>query len=174
MLKINSQRTEHLPRFVMVEPTHDVMRSTMKPDMQGDMIKEMKFNLFIRKIPVCLIVYHNCVTRFTRVSLHKYSTVVKNKKLMDRSLWPITLVTMIGNVHLNIEVKYSPKRKRYMLKVNKVDFFDLPFRASNFNPDSLTQYLNAEIYVNEKRVLLGRVPWSIEGMRDRFNKAIGK
>ena len=61
-----------------------------------------------------------------------------------------------------------------MLKVNKVDFFDLPFRASNFNPDSLTQYLNAEIYVNEKRVLLGRVPWSIEGMRDRFNKAIGK
>ena len=33
VLKINSQRTDHLPRFVMVEPTHDVMRSTMKPDM---------------------------------------------------------------------------------------------------------------------------------------------
>ena len=145
----------------------------MKPDMQGDKIKEMKFNLFIRKIPVCLIVYHNCVTRFTRVSLHKYSTVVKDKKLMDRSLWPITLVCMIGNVHLNIMVKYSPKRKKYLLKINKINFFDLPFRATNFNPDSITYYLSAIIYVNDKRVLAGKVPWSIEGMRDRFNKAIG-
>ena len=143
----------------MVEPTHDVMRSTMKPDMQGDRIKEMKFNLFIKRIPVCLIVYHNTVTRFTRVSLHKYSTVVKDKKLMDRSLWPITLVCMIGGVHLNIMVKYSPKRKRYLLKVNKVDFFNLPFRASNFNPESVTLYLDANIYVNEKQVLSGKVPW---------------
>ena len=125
----------------------------MKPDMQGDTIKEMKFNLFIRKIPVCLIAYHNTVTRFTRVSLHKYSTVVKNKKLLDRSLWPITLVCMIGNVHLNIMVKYSPKRKRYLLKVNKVDFFNLPFRANIFNPDEITNYLAADIYINEKRVL---------------------
>ena len=129
--------------------------------------------MFIRKIPVCLIVYHNIGTRFTRVSLHKYSTVVKNKTLMDRSLWPITLVCMIGSVHLKIMVKYSPKRKRYLLEVNKVDFFDLPFRASNFNPDSITQYLNAYIYINEKRVLAGKAPWLIEGMRDRFSKAIG-
>ena len=157
----------------MVEPTHDVMRSTMKPDMQGNTIKEMKFNLFIRKIPVCLIVYHNMVTQFTRVSLHKYSRVVKGKKLMDRSLWPITLVCMIGSVHLNITVKYSPKRKRYILKVNKVDFFDIPFRANIFNPDLITQYLEATIYINDKKVLEGRVPWSIEIMRDRFSKAIG-
>ena len=135
LLWINSKRTDYLPRFVMVDPTHDIMRSKMKPDMQGDKIKEMKFNLFIRKIPVCLIVYHNTVTQFTRVSLHKYSRVIKDKKLMDRSLWPITLVCMIGNVHLNIMVKYSPKRKRYLLKINKVDFFDLPFRANIFNPD---------------------------------------
>ena len=153
VLKINSKRTDELDRFVMVEPTHDVMRSTMKPDMQGDRIKEMKFNLFIRKIPVCLIAYHNSVTRFTRVSLHKYSRVVKDKKLMDRSLWPITLVCMIGTVHLNIMVRYSPKRKKYLLKVNKVDFFELPFRASIFNPDSVTHYLYARIHVNEMRVL---------------------
>ena len=172
MLWINSQRTDYLPRFIMVEPTHDVMRSTMKPDMQGDRIKEMKFNLFIKKIPVCLIAYHNSVTCFTRVSFHKYSRVVKDKGLMDRSLWPITLVCMIGDVHINIMVRYSPKRKRYLLKVNKVDFFDLPFRASNFNPDSITLYLDANIYVNEKKVLSGKVPWSIEAMRDRFNKAI--
>ena len=80
---------------------------------------------------------------------------------------------MIGNIHLNIMVRYSPKRKRYLLKVNKVDFFDLPFRASNFNPDSITQYLYAFIYVNEKKVLAGKVPWTIEGMRNRFSKAIG-
>ena len=120
----------------------------MKPDMQGDKVKEMRFNLFIKKIPVCLIVYHNIVTKFTRVSLHKYSTVVKQKKLMDRTLWPITLVCMIGGVHLNIMVKYSPKRKRYLLKVNKIDFFDLPFRASNFNPESVTLYLDAKIEIN--------------------------
>ena len=117
--------------------------------------------MFIKKIPVCLIVYHNRVTRFTRVSLHKYSTLVKDKTLMDRTLWPITLVCIIGSVHLNIMVKYSPKRKRYLLKVNKVDFFDLPFRASNFNPDSITQNLNAKIYINDKQVLAGKVPWSI-------------
>ena len=174
LLWVNSKRTDYdLPRFVMVDPTHDVMRSTMKPDMQGDTIKEMRFNLFIRKIPVCLIVYHNMVTQFTRVSLHKYSRVVKGKKLMDRSLWPITLVCMIGSVHLNIMVKYSPKRKRYILKVNKVDFFDLPFRANIFNPDLITQYLHAEIYINEKIMLEGRVCWSIESMRDRLCKAIG-
>ena len=146
----------------MVEPTLDVMRSIMKPDMQGDTIKEMRFNLFVRKIPVCLIVYHNIVTRFTRVSLHKYSRVVKGKKLMDRSLWPITLVCMIGDVHLNIMVRYSPKRKRYLVKVNKVDFFDLPFRANTFNPNSITNYLDAAIFINEKQVLRGKVPWSIE------------
>ena len=124
-------------------------------------------------MPVCLIAYHNKVTRFTRVSLHKYSTVVKDKKLLDRSLWPITLVCMIGSVHLNIMVRYSAKRKRYLLKVNKVDFFSLPFRATNFNPDSVTLYLDASIYVNGKRVLVGKMPWSIETMRDRFSKAIG-
>ena len=122
----------------------------------------MKFNLFIRKIPVCLIVRHNIVTRFTSVSLQKYSRVIKDKKLMDRSLWPITLVCMVGEVHLNIMVKYSPKRKRYLLKVNKVDFFDLPFRANIYNPDSMTRYLFANIYINEKKVLSGKVPWSIE------------
>ena len=168
VLWINLKRTDYLDRFVMVDPTHDVMRSTMKPDMQGDRIKEMKFNLFIRKIPVCLIAYHNTVTRFTRVSLHKYSTVVKDKKLMDRSLWPITLVCMIGGVLLNILVKYSPKRNKYLLKINKVDFFNLPFRATNFNPDSIKQYLSAIIHVNENLVLYGKVPWSIEAMRDRF------
>ena len=92
---------------------------------------------------------------------------------MDRSLWPITLVCMIGGVHLNIMAKYSPKRKKYLLKVNKVDFFDLPFRASNFNPDSVTLYLNADIYVNDKQVLSGKMPWIIESMRDRLSKAIG-
>ena len=91
---------------------------------------------------------------------------------MNRSLWPITLVCMIGSVHLNIEVKYSPSEKRYLLKVNKVDFFDLPFRATNFNPDSITNYLDATIHVNEKKVLKGKMPWSIEGMRDRFTKVI--
>ena len=59
LLWINSKRTDYLPRFIMVDPTHDVMRSTTKPDMQGDVIKEMKFNLFIKRIPVCLITYHN-------------------------------------------------------------------------------------------------------------------
>ena len=59
-----------------------------------------------------------------------------------------------------------------MPKVNNVDFFDLPFRANNFNPDSVTQYLNAEIHVNEKQVLIGTMPWSIECMSDRLNKAI--
>ena len=93
---------------------------------------------------------------------------------MDRSLWPITIVCMIGDVHLNIMVKYSPKRKRYIPKINKVDFFDLPFRANIFNPDSITNYLDATIHINDKQVLYGSVPWSIEAMRDRFNKAIGK
>ena len=92
----------------------------MKPDMQGETIKEMKFNLFIRKTPVCLIAYHNTVTRFTRVSLHKYSTVVKDKRLMDRSLWPITLVCMIANVHVNIMVKYSPRGRGTSSKLTKL------------------------------------------------------
>ena len=87
---------------------------------------------------------------------------------MDRSLWPLTLVCMIGDVHLNIMARYSPKRKRYLLKVNKVDYFDLPFRASNFNPDSIKEFLDGVIYVNDKRVLTGMMPWSIVNMQDRF------
>ena len=27
--------------------------------------------------------------------------------------------------------------------------------------------------MNEKKVLVGKVPWTIEGMRNRFSKAIG-
>ena len=156
----------------MVEPTHELMRSTMKPDMQGDKIKQMKFNLFVKKIPVCLIAYHNIVTRFTRISLHKFSTVVRDKKLLDRTLWPVTLVCTIGNVQLGIRVKYSPKKNKYRLKVNKVDFFDLPFRASTFNSDQLTHRMSANIELNGQRVLTGSVPWSIEAMRDRFNKVL--
>ena len=113
MLWVNEKLTDDLPRFVMVDPTHDVMRSVMKPDMQGSKVKEMKFNLFVKRIPVCLIAYHNIVTRFTRVSLHKFSTVVKNKQLMDRTLWPMTLICDIGGMTLKFEVKYSPSKKKY-------------------------------------------------------------
>ena len=81
----------------------------------------MRFNFIIEKNPVCLIVYHNTVNDFTRVSLHEHSTVIKNKKLMDRSLWPIPLECIIGNVHLNILVYYSEKINRYLVKVNKVE-----------------------------------------------------
>ena len=67
---------------------------------------------------------------------------------MDRTLWPMTLVSVIGGITLKFEVKYSPSKKKYCVKVNGIDFFELPFRVNTYNPDALTHYMDAEIEVN--------------------------
>ena len=77
VLWVNGQRVDEMDRYLMIDPTHDIMRSTVKSNMEGSNIKEMKFPLFIEQIPFCLTVFHNCITKFTRVSLAKYRVVVK-------------------------------------------------------------------------------------------------
>ena len=74
----------------MKDPDHKFMRSRVETNMDGPKIAQMRFSLWIKKIPVALIVFHNRVTDFTRVSLTpKHSKIVKNMKLMNRDLWPI-------------------------------------------------------------------------------------
>ena len=77
----------------MKDPEHNVMRSRVETNMDGSKIALMKFSLWIKKVPVALIVFHNKVTHFTRVSLSpKHTRIIKNMKLMNRELWPIKLV----------------------------------------------------------------------------------
>ena len=85
---INEERADEMPKFHMKEPTHAMMRSVVDPDMEGNKMKQTIFSLLITKIPVNLIVFHNCVTRFTRISIAKYCIVVRNRKLKSRKLWP--------------------------------------------------------------------------------------
>ena len=85
---INEERSDEMPRFHMKEPTHAMMRSKVDPDMDGSKMKQTIFSLLITKIPVSLIVFHNYVTRFTRISIGKYCIVVRNRKLKSKKLWP--------------------------------------------------------------------------------------
>ena len=90
VLKINNESTDYFPQYLWREPNYDIVRTSVISEMKGGKVAQMTFPLWIRKIPVNLIVHHNRVTRFTRVTCtQKYYMVVKQKKLMDRSLWPI-------------------------------------------------------------------------------------
>ena len=149
----------------MKEPVHKFMRSRVETNMDDPKIAQMKFSLWIKKIPVALIVFHNRVTHFTRVSLSpKHSTIVKNKKLMNRELWPIKLVCCIGGIVVKVEVRYSPKRNKFFIKINNTCFYDLAYRASTFDPNAPRPDFHGILEVNGKNIIEGSVPWFVEAM----------
>ena len=149
----------------MKDPEHNVMRSRVETNMDGSKIAQMKFSLWIKKVPVALIVFHNRVTHFTRVSLSpKHTIIVKNMKLMNRELWPIKLVCSIGQYVVKVEVRYSPKRKKFLVKINNTRFYDLAYRASTFDPNAPRPDFDGSIYVNGIKIIRGVVPWFVEAM----------
>ena len=77
MLKINDEPTNEFPNFVCKDSAFEVMRTSVLSDMTGDQVAQMTFPLLIRKVPVNLIVSHNRVTHFTRVTCDNYYYVVK-------------------------------------------------------------------------------------------------
>ena len=127
--------------------------------MDGGKVLSMKFPLIIKKIPVALNVIHNRVTHFTRVSLAKFVSIVKSKKLMDRSLWPISLIFELGGMVIKIQVAFSPKQKKFLVKVNNIKYYSLPYRASTWNPQKPRADLNAVIIVNDEFIMDGTSPW---------------
>ena len=50
---------------------------------------------------------------------------------------------------------------------------ELPRDLSIFNPDLVKNNINAKIHVNKKPVLIGEMPWIVELMHDRIEKAVG-
>ena len=143
----------------MTDPTHDLMRSTVETKMEKSKIKEMRFPLLIRNIPVCLIVFHHCITKFTRISLAKYRVVAKNKKLKSNSLWPLSLICQIGSTSVKIVVTYHPKKDKFLVKVNNIHYFKLPFKAVTYNPNAPREYLFGDIKVNDTALVAGSIPW---------------
>ena len=60
---------------------------------------------------------------------------------------------------IKIEVKFSPKQKKFLVKVNNIKYYSLPFRASTFNPHEPRADLNAVIKINDKLIMDGTMPW---------------
>ena len=63
-----------------------------------------------------LIVSHNQRTKFTKISLGKYCTTAKSKKLTDDELWPMILV--ISDLNLKISVSYNKVHNKYEIDIN--------------------------------------------------------
>ena len=85
-------------------------------------------------------------------------------KLMNRELWPIKLVCSIGQYVVKVEVRYSPKRKKFIVKINNTRFYDLAYRASTFDPNAPRPDFGGIIEVNGIQIINGVVPWFVEAM----------
>ena len=65
---------------------------------------------------------------------------------------------------VKVEVRYSPSKKKYLVKIDNTRFYDLAYRASTFNPDAPRPDFSGIIEVNGKRIIAGTVPWFVEAM----------
>ena len=71
---------------------------------------------------------------------------------------------------MKVEVRYSPKRKKFLVKINNTRFYDLAYRASSFDPNAPRPDFCGVIDVNGKIIINGTVPWFLEAMQDRIDK----
>ena len=65
---------------------------------------------------------------------------------------------------MKVEVRYSPKRKKFLVKINNTRFYDLAYRALTFDPNAPRPDFNGYIYVNDIIAINGVVPWFVEAM----------
>ena len=72
---------------------------------------------------------------------------------------------------VKVEVRYSPKRKKFLVKINGTRFYDLAYRAPTFDPNVPRPDFSGAIKVNGTNILDGTVPWFVEAMQDRIEKA---
>ena len=78
-----------------------------------------------------LLVQHNKLTKFTKVSMGKHIATVKGKKLGQDEIWPIVLVCT--DLNLKIEVTYDSRCGLFEVKANGVPYLSLPYIAPNHN-----------------------------------------
>ena len=67
----------------------------------------MKFSFIIKGQCMYLLVQHNKLTKFTKVSIGKHIATVKGKKLTQKEIWPVVLVCT--DLNLKIEVTYDER-----------------------------------------------------------------
>lgn len=60
-----------------------------------------------------LLVSHNKLTKFTKVSIGKHISTVKGKKLSQKEIWPIILVCT--DLNLKIEVTYDDRENLFVV-----------------------------------------------------------
>ena len=128
-LWIDGRRTDELPAFKKERAR--LARSEIDASLNGHK-KVMKFPIIVEGKRMMIIISHETRTRFTKLSLGKYITTVKRKKLQDPELWPLTLV--IADKDLKIGVYFNVRESchdanRFELKINDVKYLDLPYEA---------------------------------------------
>ena len=74
---------------------------------------QMKFSFIIKGKSMYLLVSHNKLTKFTKVSIGKHISTVKGKKLSQKEIWPIILVCT--DLNLKIEVTYDDRENIFMV-----------------------------------------------------------
>ena len=65
---------------------------------------------------------------------------------------------------MKVEVRYSPKRNKFLVKINNTRFYDLAYRASTFDPNAPRPDFDGVIDVNGIEIINGVVPWFVEAM----------
>ena len=63
-----------------------------------------------------------------------------------------------------MEVRYSPKRRKFQVKINNTRFYDLAYRASTFDPNAPRPDFTGLVEVNGKIIINAIVPWHVEAM----------
>ena len=96
-LWIDGRRTDELPAFKKERAL--VARSEIEASLDGHK-KVMKFPLIVEGERMMIIISHETKTRFTKLSIGKFITTTKGKKLSDPELWPLALVISDKNLKI--------------------------------------------------------------------------
>lgn len=78
---------------------------------------------------VLVSIAHNYTILQTKLAIGKTSTIVRKKKIGDASLWPIKLITYVGDFPLKIEAHYLAKKETFAILINGYEYMTYQFTA---------------------------------------------
>ena len=76
----------------------------------------MKFPFIVKGKFMHLVIFHNKLTKFTKVQLGKDCATVKGKKLSQKEVWPLVLICT--DLQFKVTVSYEVKNNLFDVLVD--------------------------------------------------------
>ena len=136
--------------------------------------KSAKFGLLRRGEYIGVSILFNTHTKFGKLSVGKYVVTAKQRNSGDL-IFPLTIALSGLHPLSKVWVNYEPLPKNtFVIKVNDADVYSLVKEEVDYDP-SKTEELNVQLYINEKEnnIIDASIPWIIDEVADKIEKALG-